>query len=118
MRGRGEEGVEVSHLLVFYDTLVFCESSLDQLTYLNWLFMWFGTILGLRVNLEKSELIPMRRVDNLEELAKELGCKVSVLPLTYLVLPLGALFKFVAVWDNVEEKFQKRLALWKRQYIF
>ena len=33
MRGKGEEEVKVSHLLFVDDTLVFCESSLDQLTY-------------------------------------------------------------------------------------
>ena len=38
------------------------------------------------------------------------------LPSSYLGLPLGAPFKFVA-WDRVEERFYKRLAMWKRQYI-
>ena len=47
----------------------------------------------------------------------ELGCKVGGLPSCYLGLPLGAPFKSVAVWDGVEERFQKRLAMWKRQYI-
>ncbi|RVW26742.1 hypothetical protein CK203_108376 [Vitis vinifera] len=31
--------------------------------------------------------------------------------------PLGALFKSMVVWDSVEERFQKRLALWKGWYI-
>ena len=30
--------------------------------------MWFEVILGLKTNLEKSELIPMRSVPNVEEL--------------------------------------------------
>ncbi|RVW40763.1 hypothetical protein CK203_080677 [Vitis vinifera] len=30
---------------------------------------------------------------------------------------VGASFKYVTAWDGVEERFQKRLAMWKRQYI-
>ena len=32
-------------------------------------------------------------------------------------MPLGAPFKFVGVWDGIEERFRKKLATWKRQYI-
>ena len=54
-------------------------------------------------------------MENVEELAFDLGCKVGSLPSTYLGMPLGAPFKSVAIWDGVEERFQKRLAVWKRQ---
>ena len=60
----------------------------------------------------------MGRVENLEELAKELGCISGILPTTNLgLLPLGAKHNSTTVWDGVEENFRKRLALWKRQYI-
>ena len=72
---------------------------------------------GLKINLEKIELIPIGEVPNLEELAKVLGCKVCSLPSTYLGLPLGAPYKSSRVWEGVEERFQKRLASWKRQYL-
>ncbi|RVX18473.1 putative ribonuclease H protein [Vitis vinifera] len=104
-------------LLFADDTLVFCEESQDQLTYLSWLLMWFEACSGLKVNLEKSELIPVGRVTDIEDLALELGCKVGGLPSRYLGLPLGAPFKSEVVWDCVEERFRKRLAMWKRQYI-
>ena len=39
------------------------------------------------------------------------------LPTSYLGLPLGAHHKSVAVWDGVEERFRKRLAMWKIQFI-
>ena len=35
--------------------------------------------MGLKINLIKCELIPIGRVENLEELAFELGCKVGML---------------------------------------
>ena len=65
----------------------------------------------LKINLEKSELISVGDVPNLEELAEVLGCKVGVLPTTYLCLPLGTPYKSFRVWEGVEERFQKRFAL-------
>ena len=66
------------------------------------------------MNMDKSELIPIRRVDNTKELATKLGCKVVSLASTYLSLPLGALFKSQIIVNIVEERFDKRLAIWKR----
>lgn len=72
---------QITHLLFADDTLVFCKASQDQMAYLSWLLIWFEAIFGLRINLEKSEILPMGRVENLELLALKLGCKVGVLPL-------------------------------------
>ncbi|RVW31016.1 LINE-1 retrotransposable element ORF2 protein [Vitis vinifera] len=44
--------------------------------------------LRLRINLAKSVLIPVGEVDELEELAAELGCRLGALPTVYLGLPL------------------------------
>ena len=87
------------------------------MTYLSWLLMWFEACSGLKINLEKSELIPVGRVNNIEGLALELSCKVGGLPSYYLGLPLRAPFNSMVVWDGVEERFCKRLAMWTRQYI-
>ena len=79
--------------------------------------MWFDACSSLRINLEKSELILIGRVHDIEDLALELRCKVGGVPSCYLGLPLGDPFKSMVVWDGVEERFRKRLAMWKRQYI-
>lgn len=71
--------------------------------------MWFEACSGLKVNLEKSELIPTGRVERVEELVSKLGCKEGKLPSTYLGLPLDAPFRSVTVWDRVKERFHKRL---------
>ncbi|RVW64332.1 putative ribonuclease H protein [Vitis vinifera] len=117
VKGRNEGGIQISHLLFTADTLVFCQASQDQLTYLSWLLMWFEVASGMRINLDKSELIPVGRVVDIDDLALDFGCKVGSLPSTYLGLPLGAPFKSMAVWDGVEERFSKRLTMWKRQYL-
>ena len=56
-------------------------------------------------------------VTNVEELAMELGCKVGKIPTTYLRFPLSAPFKLAVVWDATEERFRRRLSMWKRLYI-
>ena len=116
-RGGGRSELVISHLLYADDTLIFCEANKDQLKYLSWIFKWFEALSGLKINLNKSEIIPIGPVDNVEELANELGCKTGSFPTSYLGLPLGAKHKAVGVWDSIEERFRKRLASWKIQYI-
>lgn len=89
VRGRAGKGVQITHLLFVDDTLVFCEAFPKWMVFLSWLLMWFEAILGLKINLDKSEILLMGRVENVEDLALELGCKVEVLPFYYLGLPLG-----------------------------
>ena len=64
------------------------------------MLIWRKAISRLRINLNKNELIPMGCVDNVEDLAAELGCKVRSLSSSYLGMPLGATFKSVATWDG------------------
>ena len=76
--------------------------------------MWFEAISRLKVNLNKTEVIPMGEGIPMETLAVVLGCKIGSLPTPYLGLPLGAPYKSIRVWDVVEERLRKRLSLWKR----
>ena len=55
-----------------------------QLEYLWCVLLCFEAVSGLRVNLTKSEIIPIGTVPHLSALAAVLGCKVSVLPISYL----------------------------------
>ena len=87
------------------------------MTYLSWILAWFEALSGLRINLDNSSLLPLGRVENEENLALELGCKIGSRLAEYLGLPLGAKHKVASVWDGVEERFCKRLDNWKRQYI-
>ncbi|RVW59685.1 Transposon TX1 uncharacterized 149 kDa protein [Vitis vinifera] len=62
----------------------------EHLTHLSWILLWFEAASGLRINLAKSEIIPVGEVVEIEELAVELGCRVGSLPSQYLVFPRGS----------------------------
>ena len=96
---------------------MFCEASKKHLTHLSWILLWFEAASGLRINLTKSEVIPVGEVEEIEELVVELGCRVGSLPSQYLGLPLGVPNRAPYMWEGVEERVRRKLALWKRQYI-
>ena len=95
--GRGEEGLVLTHLLYADDTLIFYGADRIQLVYLRWLLKWFEALSGLRINLSKSKIILVGRVDVAKALAVELSCNVGSLPTSYLGLPLGAPHDSIAV---------------------
>ena len=113
MEGRN---VLVSHLLFVDDTLIFCDAFLTQIEHLRFVFTWFAAISGLKINLSKSEIVPVGNVLNLEDLMLVLGCKTASLLMKYLGLPLGAQFK-ESIWNPIIEKMERRLAGWKRLYL-
>ena len=112
----GEE-LQITHLLFAEDILVFCNYSRNQLAYLSWILIWFEAISSLKINVKKSLILPVRNLENLDELAFELGCRTGALPSTYHGLPPGMKRNSLQIWDGVGERFRKKLALWKRQYI-
>lgn len=46
----------------------------------------------------------MQKVENIDNLAFELGCKLDSLPFICLDLLLGALFDLMTVWNNCSIK--------------
>ena len=44
-------------------------------------------------------------------------CKVRSLPMSYLSMPLGASHKSITIWNPISEKFEHRLAGWKKLYL-
>jgi hypothetical protein len=93
MGSRSGGAINISHLLFANNTLIFCGSNPDHLRNLRCLFLCFQTVSGLRINLAKSELVPVGNVNNVEGLASILDCRVFSFPMKYLGLPLEASFK-------------------------
>ena len=77
------------------------------MVHLNWILAWFEALSRLRRNLEKSVVLLVERVENLDWLALELGCNVAFLPTTYLGVPLGAKHDFVTAWAGWRKDFPK-----------
>jgi hypothetical protein len=103
-------GFDFSHLLFADDTLIFYGANPDHIRHPCCLFLCLEATSGLKINLAKSELVPMGNVDHVERLASILSYGVSSLPVKYLSLPLGATYKAKHIWDGVFEKIERQLA--------
>ena len=51
--------LSVSHLLYADDTIIFCDANPEQLLYLRMVLTCFEAVTGLRVNMLKSEMVPV-----------------------------------------------------------
>jgi len=107
----------ISHMLFANDTVTMCDADVDQIHNLDHILMCFEAISGLKVNLQKSKLVPVGEVLHIEELASIICCNISSLRLHYLGLPLGAPFKSKPIWDGAVEKMEERLSSWKKIYL-
>lgn len=93
------------------------EDSLNIIGILKAIVFWFGEILGLKVNDNKSKFLP---ITNSTCISREKGlweCVTASCPETYLGAPLGAGYKSKQVWDKLLERLRNRLATWKRKYL-
>jgi hypothetical protein len=48
-------------------------------------------------------------MEDVEDLAHLLGCRVSSLPMKYLGLPLATSYKATSIWNDDIEKIERRL---------
>ena len=109
--------LHISHLLFADDTILFCDASREQLLYIRIVLIFFEAITGVKVNVGKSETVPVGEVGHMDALARILCCKVGRLPMSYLGMPLGAHFKDASIWNPVLERVEKKLSGWKRLYL-
>ncbi|XP_075669821.1 uncharacterized protein LOC142639546 [Castanea sativa] len=79
--------------------------------------MGFGVKWCLKVNVQKSEMVPIGEVDDVHALAEILGCRVGNLPMSYLGMPLGASHNSPSIWNPILEKIERKLVEWKKLYL-
>ena len=99
------------------DTILFCDADVEQLLHVRLLLLCFQAVTGLKVNVSKSEIVPIGEVNNMHALAEILGCWVGSLPMTYLGMPLGASHKSPSIWNPILEKIERKLGRWKKLYL-
>ena len=56
-------------------------------------------------------------MQNIQSLAYILQCRVGSLPMTYLGMPLGTLYKTSSIWNPIRERMEKKLSGWQRLYL-
>ena len=110
-------GIRVSHLLFTDDTILFCDASREQILSIRLVLTCFQAFTSLKVNVGKSEIIPIGEVRNIQSLANILQCRVDNLPMIYLGMPLGSLYKTTSIWNSILERMEKKLSGWKRLYL-
>jgi hypothetical protein len=92
------------------DTLIFMKACPTELGHLKDILSSFAESSGLKVNFNKSLLIPLNvSLDHAQSLASVLGCNLGVLPFTYLGLPLTLTKPSVADFWPLVTKCERRL---------
>ena len=115
--GSQDEGECVSLLLFVDDTIMFCDVDVEQILHVRMLLLCFQAVTVLKVNVLKSEMVPIGEVNNVHALAEILGCRIGTLPMTYLGMPLGASHKSPIIWNPILEGIERKLAGWKKLYL-
>ena len=87
---------------------------MEQILHIRLLLLCFQAVIGLKVNMQKSEMTPIKEVDDVHALAEILGCRVGTLPMSYLGMPLGASHNSPSIWNPILEKIERKLAGWKK----
>ena len=61
----------------------------------------FQVFTSLKVNVGTSEIVPIEEGSNFQALANILQCRVGSLPVLYLGMTLGTLFKTTSIWNLI-----------------
>jgi hypothetical protein len=87
--GNKDSFKEILNLHFADDTLLFLEAKEYYIESLKWILIAFEDLSGLKINFEKSEMVPLNISDDLGLfLANSLGCKLTQLSIIYLGVPL------------------------------
>ena len=102
--------LSISHLLFADDTLIMCGATPDQLWHLRGVFIWFQAVSGLKINMGKSELVPIGQVPNVVELANILGVEFQLYHFLIWVFRLVLLIKIrlfgIKFWNALRKDWQ------------
>jgi hypothetical protein len=92
------------------DTLLIMPADKLQLMALKETLRKFSLSTGLRINFDKSQMVPVNVEDDLlKELAAEFGCQIGQMLFTYLGLPLGTTRPTIAELSPLVCRLERKL---------
>jgi hypothetical protein len=92
------------------------ENDLEQATNMKLLLCAFEQLSRLKINFHKSEVFCYGEAKEIESCYTELfGCGLGQYPFRYLVIPMHHKKISNADWKFIEEKFEKKAELLKRE---
>lgn len=101
-------------LLYADDTLFLIKPEQQQMRFLKIILQIFERMVGLRINLQKSELlVTTAQMEETQRLAEILGCGVAEFPITYLGMPLTNKRLKKEHYMPLIHKITKKLSRWK-----
>jgi hypothetical protein len=104
------EGTDFPVVQYADDTLLIMQASESQLLALKNLLHSFSNATGLKVNYNKSCILPINVSDQrMEFLAAQFGCVIGTLPFTYLGLPLGTTKPTIEDFTPLMSQIERRL---------
>ena len=77
---------------------------MEQILHVQLLLLSFQAVTSLKVNVAKSEMVPIGEVNNVHALVEILGCRVGALPMTYLGTLLGVSNKSPSILNPILKK--------------
>ena len=99
-------------------TIIFMDHNLEQAHNIKTIFGAFEQLLGLKINLHKSEIFCFGEAKNYESLYMELfGCKPGSFPIRYLGIPIHYRKLSNSDWLKIQERFEKCLRSWKGKHL-
>ncbi|KAJ1278509.1 hypothetical protein BS78_04G085000 [Paspalum vaginatum] len=96
------------------DTLLIIPAVQEEVQALKNLLDLFSAATGLRINFQKSTMVPMNvTMEHAQGLQGVMGCKLESFPQVYLGLPLSNVKLNLSTFSAVISKVDKRLAGWQ-----
>nr|GEZ20388.1 RNA-directed DNA polymerase, eukaryota [Tanacetum cinerariifolium]GEZ21239.1 RNA-directed DNA polymerase, eukaryota [Tanacetum cinerariifolium] len=103
-----------SHLFYVNDDVFMCQWSESNINAIVKVLDCFYHAFGLRINMNKSNLIGLSLDnDKVVQAAAKIGCASLKTPFWYLGTKVGGLMSRIKAWDEIVSKFGSRLSKWK-----
>ncbi|GJW31555.1 RNA-directed DNA polymerase, eukaryota [Tanacetum coccineum] len=109
-----DSALSISHLFYADDAVFIGEWTDSNLRSIIQMLHCFSLASGLKINLQKSNLLGVGVTGSLvNEAAASIGCSVMKAPFKYLGVMVGGNMSKINAWDDMVGKIKSRLSKWK-----